>query len=58
MVTPDRVAQTGGHHLADAAMAVALLGRMIHRGTILEWESKSYPFKEDASRTVVSTDSS
>ena len=50
VVTSNRVVQDWGKYLGDNTMATTILGRLMHRSHLLEFEGKSYRLKEAATR--------
>ncbi len=58
VITSNRIVQDWGRYLGDATMATTILGRLMHRCAMLEFEGKSYRLKEAAARLVSTTDGS
>lgn len=55
VVTSNRVVQDWGKYLGDSTMSTTILGRLMHRSTLLEFEGKSYRLKEAAARIACAT---
>ncbi|MFN9451841.1 MAG: ATP-binding protein, partial [Rubrivivax sp.] len=56
VITSNRVVTDWGKYLKDVTMATTILDRVMHRGSMLEFEGRSYRLKEAASRRAVSSE--
>ncbi len=48
VITSNRVVQDWGEYLGDTTMVTTILGRLMHRCAMLEFEGKSYRLKKAA----------
>ena len=53
VATSNRVVQDWGKYLNKATMATTILGRLMHRCTMLEFEGRSYRLMGAAARIVI-----
>jgi len=55
LITSNRIIEDWHKYLGDAALATAILDRLLHRSVLLEFRGKSYRLKEAASRLAKAT---
>jgi len=52
LITSNRIVEDWHKYLGDAALATAILDRLLHRSVLVEFRGRSYRLKEAASRLV------
>jgi DNA replication protein DnaC len=57
LITSNRIIDDWHKYLGDAALATAVLDRLLHRSVLVEFRGKSYRLKEAASRLARGTHS-
>lgn len=55
LITSNRIIDDWHKYLGDAALATAILDRLLHRSVLAEFRGKSYRLKEAASRLAKAT---